>query len=172
MHFLNKVTSWRIQQIEQYGNDFVIKQDHELIEFVKKCQAQRLLLQGETDLAYFSKMLPGCEVVDSAENTCVLAIIGNRFGLNFESFLSKIQQSIVQHNPRWVYIAINKYLVVTEQSWPNLTNDYDADLLNIVQNQMNSIGFKELVRYYNSNDDGSYFNFAHPTTNAYYESIR
>jgi hypothetical protein len=96
-------------------------------------------------------------------------VLKTSLNLNLENFLRDLQVNITAVEPDWLYIAVNKYTVETQQVWPDLTDDYDADLLDAVSRSLN--GYRELSRHY-LEDRGQYFNFAHPTTNAYYERIR
>ena len=78
-----------------------------------------------------------------------------------------MSRQILPHTPSWIYIAINKYLVTTDKTWPNLTTDYDQDLMNIVANFITQLGYTEINRH-NILDLGNSYNFAHPTTNMYF----
>ena len=165
------MASWRLKQLEMfYGGTGVIEQDHRLIEFVKHNNIQRLTIQGDPDIEYFQQRLPECVVSSKYHSdSFMLAVLKPNLNLNLENFLRDLQTSITAVEPDWLYIAVNKYTVETQQVWPELTDDYDADLLDAVGRSLN--GYRELSRHY-LEDRGQYFNFAHPTTNAYYERIR
>jgi hypothetical protein len=164
------MASWRLKQLEMfYGGTGVIEQDHRLIEFVKQNNIQRLTIQGDPDIEYFQQRLPECKVASKYHrDSFMLAVLKTSLNLNLENFLRDLQVNITAVEPDWLYIAVNKYTVETQQVWPNLTDDYDADLLDAVGRSLN--GYRELSRHY-LEDRGQYFNFAHPTTNAYYERI-
>lgn len=89
----------------------------------------------------------------------------------FENFLSLLKEKVANCLPEYVYVAINKYDITTKISWPNLTNDYDQDLLDILSDAMSLNGYGEIRRSCIPDDRGQYFNFAHGTTNAYYKII-
>jgi hypothetical protein len=165
--------SWRKQQLQQYYNgNAIIEQDSCLIEFVKKHSVEQLCFVGENDFEYFSDRLPGVSI-DSISNhrpNFMLAIFKPNPYVNFENFLNDLTNYITNTLPSYLYVAINKYAITTQQSWENLTDNYDADLLNILSNKVALSGYCELTRSYQE-DRGQYFNFAHPTTNAYYERI-
>ena len=91
--------------------------------------------------------------------------------LSFETFLSLLKDKVADYLPKYVYVAINKYIITTQISWPNLTDDYDQDLLDILAATMLLRGYKEIRRSFIPDDRGQYFNFAHGTTNVYYEII-
>ena len=165
------MASWRLKQLEMfYGGTGVIEQDHRLIEFVKHNNIQRLTIQGDPDIEYFQQRLPECVVSSKYHSdSFMLAVLKTNLNLNLENFLRNLQPSITAVEPDWLYIAVNKYTVETQQVWPDLTDDYDADLLDTIGRSL--YGYRELSRHY-LEDRGQYFNFAHPTTNAYYERIR
>ena len=164
--------SHRIRQINHYNNNSVLTLDQVLIEFAKNKQVRTLLLQGDPDAEYFTRHLPDCQINKPGPGPLLLAIIYNRPGLNFEQFLNNIVTTVNKFNPQWVYVAINKYLVSTQCAWADLTDNYDADLLDIIKHTLSVHQYCELTRSYIDNDTGQYFNFAHPTTNAYYENIK
>jgi hypothetical protein len=161
--------SWRKQQLQQYYNgDGIMEQDARLIEFVKSNKVTKLCLFGEPDLEYFAERLPGVEIYNKwrLENSYMLAFIRTDLYVNFEKFLSDLSKILTSSQPDYLYVAINKYVVVTEQEWTDLTDDYDADLLDNISKT--ATGYREVSRTYKE-DLGQYFNFVHPTTNVYYE---
>ena len=96
----------------------------------------------------------------------MLSVLKTNLNLNLENFIQELQSKITVSRPAYLYVAVNKYTVETQQVWPGLTDDYDADLLDIIGDSL--LDYRELSRHY-LEDRGQYFNFAHPTTNAYYE---
>jgi hypothetical protein len=91
--------------------------------------------------------------------------------MKLEDILHKLKKDILTHNPEWVYIAVNKYLVTTSIEWENLTDDYDQDLMNIISKSIEIFGYNENSRH-NILDLGNSYNFAHPTTNMYFSKIK
>ena len=164
------MTSWRLKQLEMfYGGTGVIEQDHRLIEFVKQNNIQRLTIQGDPDVEYFQQRLPECIVASKYHtDSFMLSVLKTNLNLNLENFIQELQSKITVSRPAYLYVAVNKYTVETQQVWPGLTDDYDADLLDIIGDSL--LDYRELSRHY-LEDRGQYFNFAHPTTNAYYERI-
>ena len=98
----------------------------------------------------------------------MLSVLKTNLNLNLENFIQELQSKITVSRPAYLYVAVNKYVVETQQVWSDLTDDYDADLLDIIGDSL--LDYRELSRHY-LEDRGQYFNFAHPTTNAYYERI-
>lgn len=163
--------SWRKQQLQEYYNgNGIIEQDACLIEFVKSHNIKQLCFVGENDLDYFSTRLPGVTVASHtvSTQTSMLAVLKPNPYVNLENFLTEIADQVTSANPDYMYIAINKYAVTTEQQWQNLTDHYDTDLLDIIGSTVLTCGYRELTRT-TKDDRGQYFNFAHPVTNAYYE---
>ena len=164
------MASWRLKQREMfYGGTGVIEQDHRLIEFVKQNNIQRLTIQGDPDIEYFQQRLPECIVASKYHtDSFMLSVLKTNLNLNLENFIQELQSKITVSRPAYLYVAVNKYVVETQQVWSDLTDDYDADLLDIIGDSL--LDYRELSRHY-LEDRGQYFNFAHPTTNAYYERI-
>lgn len=165
------MASWRLQQLEMfYGGKGIIDQDHRLIEFVKQHNIKSLTLMGDPDIEYFQERLPDCAVSNNLQRTgpFMLAVLKTNLNVNLENFLREIQSRVMTYRPHWLYVAINKYVIETNEVWSDLTDDYDADLLDIIGDSL--LDYRELSRHY-LEDRGQYFNFAHPTTNVYYERI-
>lgn len=164
--------SWRKQQLQEYyqGNG-IIEQDAQLINFVKNHNIKQFCLVGENDMEYFQERLPDVHIRNQFDHTDdMLAFFQNNVEFTFETFVSRINMIVKILKPKYLYIAINKYLVKTNRTWPNLTDNYDEDLLNILTDTIAIHGYQELDRSYKE-DRGRYFNFVHPTTNVYYERI-
>jgi hypothetical protein len=163
--------SWRKQQLEQfYNNTAIIEQDARLIKFVQDRKVKKMCMLGESDIEYFQERLPGVEIYNqvAGSGNFMLAVFRPYPFVNFENFLNKLQNNVYTNNPDYVYVAINKYGVTTELEWSNLTDDYDSDLLTNISKSLKD--YQEIERNYKE-DLGQYFNFAHPTTNVYYERI-
>lgn len=150
-----------------YNNQGTIAQDQELIDFCVQQQVQQLTLKGDPDLKYFADRLPHCKVLNTCfDSTFMLAYLLPNPGIVLEQFIKNLQYISIKYQPAWIYVAINKYTVSTQQTWPDLTNDYDQDLLNIVATSL--LDYAEIKRH-SCLDQGQYFNFVHPTTYAYFK---
>jgi len=162
------MVSWRLKQLEMfYGGIGIIEQDHRLIEFVKQNNIQRLTILGDPDIEYFQQRLPECAVSSKhQDDSFMLAVLKTSLNLNLESFIRELQSKIAVSRPAYLYVAVNKYVVETQQVWSDLTDDYDADLLDIISDSL--LDYRELSRHY-LEDRGQYFNFGPPATNAYNE---
>jgi len=161
------MTSWRLQQIATKPG-FVIEQDRRLIEFVQKHGIADIMLDGDDDVDYFQMLLPDC-TVSKHNGHGLLAVFANELFNRFEDVLDHVAQTITQLRPRYVYVAVNKYLITTNRRWDDLTDDIDQDILNILGRHMQSMHYIETARFSVPEDFGKHYNFAHPTTNAYYQ---
>jgi hypothetical protein len=158
--------SWRTQQLQGLGCK--ILQDECLVDFVNQYGITVLELDGEDDVEYFQSRLPTCKI-EPVNNNGLLAVFVNQLDNKLEDILFSINKKIQNANPDWVYIAINKYLITTDQSWNDLTDNYDQDLIDIVSLSVLPLNFLKIKQSYIEHDNGKYFNFVHPTTNVYYE---
>jgi hypothetical protein len=158
--------SWRTQQLQGLGG--VVPQDEQLIQFIKQNNIKCMMLDGDDDVEYFQSKLPDC-VVGDISNDGILVIFANQLFNKLEEILSTLEEKIQKINPDWVYVAINKYLVITDRHWDNLTDNYDQDLIDIVSDNMHRLGFVKIKQSYLIYDNGRHFNFAHPTTNVFYK---
>jgi hypothetical protein len=158
--------SWRIQQLKGLGCK--ILQDEQLIDFIKQNNIISVAFDGEPDIEYWQSKLPFCSI-NTPYNNDLLVIFVNQLYNKLEEELVTIRQKIQANSPNWVYIAINKYLITTDQSWNTLTNNYDQDLIDIVSLSVTKLDFLKIKQSYIEYDDGKYFNFVHPTTNIYYK---
>jgi hypothetical protein len=163
--------SWRKKQLRMLDIEH-FHLDQVLLNFVKKNKVSTVMLQGTTDIEYFQSNLPGVLVTSKTDifADSIFVTLATT-SIHFETFLKKLANTVNISRPKYVYVAVNKYLVATNVSWPDLTDNYDNDLLNVISDKLKLSGYKELSRSYIDDDRGQYFNFAHPTTNAYYEII-
>jgi hypothetical protein len=158
--------SWRMQQLQGLAGK--IPQDEALVSFILQHNVTCAEFDGESDIEYFQSRLPTCKI-QPVHNTGLLAIFVNQLDNKLEQVLLTIGKKVQNARPEWVYIAINKYLITTEQSWYNLSDNYDQDLIDIVSQLLTSLNFSKIKQSYIKNDDGTHFNFVHPTTNMYYK---
>lgn len=159
-------SSWRQIQTQAQHAGFVIPQEKKLLDFVKEKHIKSLVLSGDSELDYYKTVFANCKFGE-LDPGGLLIIFANQLGMKLEYILSNVAVDISTHCPDWVYIAINKYLVTTDKTWPNLTSDYDQDLMNITADFIIDMGYAEISRH-NILDLGNSYNFAHPTTNMYF----
>jgi hypothetical protein len=158
---------WKTTQLNNQPTGFVIPQDWELINFVVKNKIKNLALAGDIDHNYIKEILNDCDT-DNQHSTDLLIVFANHLQMKLEDILEMITHKILVHRPHFLYVAVNKYLITTNQNWNDLTDDYDQDLMNIVCQSVCACGYKELARH-NIVDLGTSYNFVHPTTNMYFK---
>jgi hypothetical protein len=163
---MKNTSSWRQIQIQAKHAGFVIPQEKTLLDFVQENRITSLVLAGDSELDYLKTALQDCKF-GALDPNGLLIVFANQLGMKLEHILSNVAVGISTHRPDWIYIAINKYLVTTDKTWPNLTPDYDQDLMNIIAEFITDIGYVEISRH-NILDLGNSYNFAHPTTNMYF----
>lgn len=159
----------RQAQIKMYYGSGIIQQDAQLIEFVQQQKIQQITIKDNQDRKYFSQQMPNVNISDQFSKNLFLYVVIKKNPypqLCWESFLELLNRDVNQHCPNWLYVAINQYIVTTKIEWPNLTHNYPQDLLNSLSSCL--CDYKELKRN-DTVDLGQTFNFAHPTTYAYYQ---
>jgi hypothetical protein len=164
---MNSTTTWRSTQLQAQHKEFVIPQEQQLLNFIIENNIRTLQLVGDVDPIY-TKNISQHYITYAQDSPDLLIVIANHLDMKLENILELVDHLIHNFNPTWIYIAINKYLVTTDKTWDNLTDDYDLDLLNIVSKYISKRNYKELVRN-NILDQGSSYNFVHPTTNMYFK---
>lgn len=158
-------------QLSTYATtDSMIHQDYQLIKFIKDHEIKRITIFDRFDREYFSRYLTDCEFSEKFFHEPFLLVIMQKLQpVVWEKFIEQIGARVETFRPEWVYLAVNQYMISTEIAWQNLTDDYPNDLLNTVSNKLSN--YRELCR--NATVDlGQNFNFAHPTTNAFYQRTR
>lgn len=158
---------WKKTQLDSQPTGFVIPQDCQLLNFVVDNKIKSLALAGDVDRDYVKEILKDCHY-ENQDCVDLLIVFANHLQMKLEDTLQLILHKVQQHNPHFVYVAVNKYLVTTDQTWYNLTDDYDQDLMNIVCEFVRDLGYNELARH-NILDLGASYNFVHPTTNMYFK---
>lgn len=157
----------RNKQISMYYGKGIIEQDAQLIEFVEQHEITQITVNQAQDLEYFSKYLPNVSIgTRFMTNPFLYVVIEKNPYLLWESFLDRLLSQTTRYRPKWLYVAVNQYVVTTQQTWPNLTDNYPGDLLDSLTATL--CDYIELKRN-DPVDLGQNFNFAHPTTHVYYQ---
>jgi len=164
---MNTTTTWRSTQLQAQHKEFVIPQEQQLLNFIIENNIKTLRLIGDVDPIYAKNISQHYTTYDQ-DSPELLIVFANHLEMKLENIFKLVDQQIHDCKPTWIYIAINKYLVTTDKTWNNLTDNYDLDLLNIVSEYISKRNYKELVRN-NILDQGSSYNFVHPTTNMYFK---
>jgi len=142
--------SWRDQQKTFFADSNIeFEQDQRIIDWVDT--SKKTWVYGET---YFNSRIQLANDTSSAEQA--LLFIKTAKNINVVEHLCKSLVDV----PR-VCIAINKFVIYTNDFKNNVSEDYDLALLEFIQ----SIFVNRTIDYhYIPNLNGSFFNFASPTT--------
>jgi hypothetical protein len=143
--------SWRDRQKKFFANSNTIEfeQDQRIIDWLDT--SKKTWVYGET---YFDNKVQLTNNISTAEQA--LLFIKNAKNINVVEHLCKFLVDV----PR-VCVAINKFVIYTDDFKNDFNEDYDLALLEFIQ----SIFVNRKIDYhYIPNLNGSYFNFASPTT--------
>lgn len=142
--------SWRDRQKKFFANkDFIeFQQDQRIIDWLDT--SKKTWVSGET---YFNNKIQLTNDISTAEQA--LLFVKNTTNIKV---LERQCKSLISV-PR-ICIAINKFVIYTD-NFNNVNEDYDLALLEFIQ----SIFVGRTIDYhYIPNVNGSFFNFASPTT--------
>jgi hypothetical protein len=67
-----------------------------------------------------------------------------------------------QYIGKYLYLAVNKFFIVTSQTQHIHGDDYDSKLVNYLEREL--AGYTIIYKNYNNNDTGTLGNFIHPIT--------
>ena len=151
--------SWREQQINAFNQQVSFKQDIELIDYIHFHNYTSALAQG--DVAYFQNYI---NFIDHGPVDFYIYIINEKF--KWENLANNInlilEKDIVTNGV--LYLSINKFLAEPTTVVYNLDDDYDLAIEEYVKKYINA---SIENYYYEPNDNGRHFNFAHPLTRFY-----
>jgi hypothetical protein len=154
-------------QLKMYYGNGIIQQDAQLIDFVRQHNIKQITTKNPQDRVYFSQQMPDVNISKQFSNDSFFYVVLEKYPyLCWELFLEQLVVDVNQYRPHWLYVAVNQYVVTTQREWPNLSDNYPRDLLNSLTSCLTD--YHELKRN-DPVDLGQNFNFAHPTTYAYYE---
>jgi hypothetical protein len=141
--------SWRDQQKTFFANSSIeFEQDQRIIDWLDT--SKKTWVYGET---YFNNKVQLTNDVSNAEQA--LLFIKNSRSIGVVEHLCKPLIAVPK-----VCIAINKFVIYTNEL-TDVNDDYDVALLDFIQ----SIFVNRTIDYhYIPKVNGSYFNFASPTT--------
>ena len=153
--------SWRDTQKEAFVRGHLeFERDQYLIDFVRSTGTNDIFATGQVD--YFKKFFTYAED-PSRTYDLVIGILGNE--MTPDSLKGQLQALAAKVKPNGlIYVAVNKYMVTRYNSLDPKSefDNYDEALQDLITS---TIGFPILVDAgFNPNEDGSYFNFVHPTT--------
>lgn len=146
--------SWRDTQLNAFTEPVTIRQDHDLIEFIKLSNETECVGMGDTE--YFEQYI---KFTNGPANLAI-CIINKPF--DFVRLAQDLNGLIANklNSHAIIYLAINKFLAN-----PIIHNcaveDYDMSVVNFIAEAVNAT----IVEYAIEPDDsGHHFNFVHPVT--------
>lgn len=150
---------WRDQQVNAFDQPVSFKQDVELIDYIRSQNYTSALAQGDVD--FFCNYINF--VKQGPVNFCIY-ILNEKF--KWDELANNvniiIEKDLVVNGI--VYLSINKFLAEMPKTTYNLNDDYDLAIEEYVKKYINA---SIENYYYEPNDNGQHFNFAHPLTRFY-----
>ena len=141
--------SWRVRQKTFFAeSDIEFEQDQRIIDWLDS--SKKTWVYGET---YFNDKLDLTKDAKNAEQA--LVFVKTLMNIKTVEYLCKPLIDI----PR-VCVAINKFLLHTTEV-NNVAEDYNQALFDFIQHIFKN---RKIDYYYLSEDNGTYFNYASPTT--------
>jgi hypothetical protein len=151
--------TWRQTQLDSFKNTVMFQQDHELVEYMKSNNYTKVYAYGDVD--YFDQF------VDLTDCKCDFGIyIVNQY-FDFSTLVDHVNWVLDNCIRIQLYLAINKFFAVPNKQY-KVSDDYDIAIKQLITEQVRA----RIDSYqYQSDDQGQYFNFAHPLTRFYLSKI-
>jgi hypothetical protein len=151
--------TWRQTQLDSFKNTVMFQQDHELVEYMKSNNYTKVYAYGDVD--YFDQF------VDLTDCKCDFGIyIVNQY-FDFSTLIDHVNWVLDNCIRVQLYLAINKFFAVPNKQY-KVSDDYDIAIKQLITEQVRA----RIDSYqYQSDDQGQYFNFAHPLTRFYLSKI-
>jgi hypothetical protein len=140
----------------QLHNNTILPQQHHLEQFIAK---QKIIDVYKVDVNNFE--LPG------ASHELIIFVINPTDLISIQSVDSMIN-NLKQYACKYYYVAVNKFLIYTEQDThvESTTSDFDVQL---IEHWTKIINLKVVWAKSQSTDRGHLGNFVHPVTNMMFE---
>ena len=150
--------NWRQQQLSRFDDNVIIRQDQDLVDYIKNNNIQQA--SGSGAVGYFSNFVQFVK----GPSDFYMCIINEPF--DFLEMIDDINMIIKNHiNVNgMLYLALNKFYANPICYSSDLSSNYDIAIYQFVKEKVH--GSIKLFLH-NENDDGTYFNFAHPITRFY-----
>jgi hypothetical protein len=152
---------WREQQKIAFLEPVEIQQDHDLLTFINKSAYTRAIGRGDVD--YFNQAI---EIVEHGPVDFCIYIQNSPF--DFYQLADDVNHVIANElTPgAMIYLAINKFYAEPVSYNHPVSDDYHQAIQEFVSREINA----DIIDYqFQPEDDGSYFNFAHPLVRFYLE---
>jgi hypothetical protein len=155
---------WRQQQLEAFENPCLIKQDAELIDYLRNTHVKECAAMG--DVEYFNQYVT---FVNFQSN---FGILVQNTSFQWQDLANTINCFLREKikSTGILYLAINKYLAKPINHVPLLSDDYDLAIYEFIK--LNIQDLAQIKSYsFDPNDQGLKFNFAHPLTRFYLQRL-
>ena len=151
---------WRKQQLSWFAEPVAIKQDQELIDYIKHHNIQHAIMHGDT---FFSRHV---KKVDCGPVDFIIWIQNKPF--KFDQLVAEINNEIAVNlsTNGILYLAVNKFLCSAPQYSMDLPDNYDHAILEYMKTNVDA-GIAQYSLDYNS--VGTMFNWTHPLTRFYFK---
>ena len=161
MSKLHKQLTWRKQQLSWFAEPVIIKQDQQLIDYMKHNHIRHAMIHGDD---FFSQHI---NKVDHGPVEFIICIKNTPF--KFSQLASEINYEIANNLSTGgvLYLAVNKFLCTEPESDVDLLDNYDHAILQYMQKHVNAVIEQHFP---DSNSVGSMFNWVHPLTRFYFKN--
>jgi hypothetical protein len=151
---------WRKQQLSWFDEPVTIKQDQELIDYIKHNNIQQAIIYGDT---FFSKYV---NTVDHGPVDLIIWIQNQPF--TFDHLVSRINSEIATNlsYTGTFYLALNKFLCNKPESGIDFPDDYDHAILQYIEHNVDAVLMHHFLDYHSV---GTMFNWIHPLTRFYFK---
>ena len=157
---LHKQLTWREQQLSWFSEPVTIKQDQQLIDYIKHNHIQHAMIYGDD---FFSQYV---DKVDSGPVEFIICIKNKSF--TFDQLVTDINNNIANNLSAdgTLYLAVNKFLCTAPEHGIEFPDDYDDAILKYMQQHVNAVVEQHFP---DSSSVGSMFNWVHPLTRFYFK---
>jgi hypothetical protein len=147
--------TWRQIQLDSFKNPVMFQQDHELVEYMRTHGHTKIYAHG--DVEYFGQF------VELTDSKCEFGIYIINQPFKFSTLIEHVNWILDHRVHSRLYLAINKFFAVVDQLY-DVDSNYDTAIEQLINQQVNA----QIESYqYRADDQGQYFNFAHPVTRFY-----
>ena len=157
---LRNQLTWREQQLSWFAEPVTIKQDQQLIDYIKHNHIQHAIIYGDD---FFSQYV---DKVDCGPVEFIICIENKPF--TFNQLVTDINSNITNNLSAdgTLYLAVNKFLCTEPEHGVEFPDNYDDAILKYMQRHVNAVVEQHFP---DTNSVGSTFNWVHPLTRFYFK---
>jgi len=141
-------------QLSWFPEESIIKQDHDLIEYIRENDFRSIMFKG--DQGYFRDQF----IQGQAPYDFYVYIVNQSF--DFKTLVNDLndilQNQMTEHGI--IYLSINKYLATAKRYDGTLSDDYDLAILDYISSNVDA----HILKHQHLEDKGTGFNWVHPLT--------